>query len=138
MKKINLNQNPVLDNNITELKKLFPNVVKEGKICFDTLKNQLGGVLEKEDEKYGFTWNGKSKANINSVVGSKMTLLPKKNESKNWSETENLFLEGDNLEILKLLQKSYMSKIKMIYIDPPYNTGNDFVYKDIFKEGVKS
>ena len=94
-----------------------------------------GGVqdLENSKERYSLTWNGKAKARQIAQEVSTGTLRPAKEESKNWDNTENIYIEGDNLEVLKLLQKSYHGKIKMIYIDPPYNTGKDFVYKDNFK-----
>ena len=83
-----------------------------------------------------FTWYGKENAIIESMTPSTGTLRPDKESSKNWDDTENLYIEGDNLEVLKLLQKSYFGKVKMIYIDPPYNTGKDFVYKDNFKDNI--
>ena len=98
-----------------------------------------GGVQKLEDskERYSLTWNGKSKARQIAQEVSTGTLRPAKEESKNWDNTENIYIEGDNLEVLKLLQKSYHGKIKMIYIDPPYNTGKDFVYKDNEYQGLK-
>ena len=99
-----------------------------------------GGVqdLENSKERYSLTWNGKSEARQIAQEVSTGTLRPAKEESKNWDNTENIYIEGDNLEVLKLLQKSYHSKIKMIYIDPPYNTGKDFVYKDNFKDNIEN
>ncbi|MGI6767944.1 MAG: site-specific DNA-methyltransferase [Bacilli bacterium] len=124
--------------NIEKLKELFPQVVTEGKIDFDKLRLILGDEVEEEIEKYQFTWNGKSRSIKLAQTPSTGTLIPVKDESKNWDNTENLYIEGDNLEVLKLLQKTYYGKIKMIYIDPPYNTGGDFVYKDDFKDNIKN
>ena len=118
-----------------KIKELFPNVVSEGKIDFDKLKVVLGDQIDERPEKYQFTWNGKSNAIKLAQTPSTATLIPSKEDSKNWDETENLYIEGDNLEV-KLLQKTYYGKIKMIYIDPPYNTGGDFVYKDDFKDSI--
>ena len=118
------------EENIKKIKELFPEVDTDGKIDFDKLKQLLGNYVEDSDERYNFTWNGKGEALRISQTPSMGTLRPAPEESKNWDETENLYIEGDNLEVLKLLQKSYFNKIKMIYIDPPYNTGKDFVYHD--------
>ncbi|MEZ6926410.1 MULTISPECIES: site-specific DNA-methyltransferase [unclassified Aeromonas] len=124
--------------NIEQLKALFPDVVSEGKIDFESLKAVLGEAIDDSVERYNFTWNGKNKARQIAQTPSTGTLRPCKDESVNWDTTENLFIEGDNLEVLKLLQKSYHRKVKMIYIDPPYNTGNDFVYKDNYQDNIKS
>ena len=106
-------------HNIEEVKKLFPNAVTEGKIDFEKLKLLLGENLEERNEKYQFTWNGKSKAIKLAQAPSTSTLRPVKEDSVNWDSTENIYIEGDNLEVLKQLQKTYFGKIKMIYIDPP-------------------
>ncbi|HEK2898215.1 TPA: site-specific DNA-methyltransferase [Proteus mirabilis] len=124
--------------NIEQLKQLFPDVFSEGKIDFEALKAVLGEDIDDSNERYNFTWNGKNKARQIAQIPSTGTLRPCKEESVNWDTTENLFIEGDNLEVLKLLQKSYHKKIKMIYIDPPYNTGKDFVYKDNFHNNIKN
>ncbi|WP_461606077.1 site-specific DNA-methyltransferase, partial [Aeromonas allosaccharophila] len=124
--------------NIEQLKALFPDVFSEGKIDFESLKAVLGEAIDDSVERYNFTWNGKNKARQIAQTPSTGTLRPCKEESVNWDTTENLFIEGDNLEVLKLLQKSYHRKVKMIYIDPPYNTGNDFVYKDNFHDNIKN
>lgn len=124
--------------NIEEIKRLFPNVVTEGKIDFDKLRLLLGDEVDDSMEKYQFTWKGKSQSIKLAQSPSTATLRPAKEESKNWDTTENLYIEGDNLEVLKQLQKTYFGKIKMIYIDPPYNTGGDFVYKDDFKDSIKN
>lgn len=122
--------------NINRLKELFPEVLTEKKIDFDKLRLILGDEVETSPERYEFRWNGKNEAIKLSQIPSMGTLRPDKESSKNWEETENLYIEGDNLEVLKLLQKSYFGKIKMIYIDPPYNTGKDFVYKDNFHDNI--
>lgn len=125
--------------NIARLKELFPEILTDGdKIDFDMLKTVLGEVVETEQERYQFTWHGKKKMIEGAQKPSKGTLRPVPEKSKNFDTTENLYIEGDNLEVLKLLQKSYNGKIKMIYIDPPYNTGKDFVYKDNFKDGIQN
>ncbi|EMT45811.1 site-specific DNA-methyltransferase [Anoxybacillus flavithermus] len=124
--------------NIEALKQLFPEVVTEGKIDFEKLKLVLGEEIEKRNERYEFTWYGKTQAMKLAQTPSTGTLRPDKQSSKNWDTTENVYIEGDNLEVLKLLQKSYFGKIKMIYIDPPYNTGKDFVYKDDFRDNIKN
>ena len=126
----------IVEDNIEKLKSIFPDVFTEGKVDFDKLQEILGNYIEKKEERYNFTWNGKSAALRLAQTPSTGTLRPCKEESKDWDTTENLYIEGDNLEVLKLLQKSYHNKIKMIYIDPPYNTGNDFVYKDDFKDNL--
>jgi adenine-specific DNA-methyltransferase len=123
---------------LAKLKELFPQTVVDGKIDFVLLKTLLGEQVEVTNEKYQFTWNGKQNAIAHSQKPSSGTLREDKPSSKDFDSTENLYIEGDNLEVLKLLQKTYQSKIKMIYIDPPYNTGNEFVYKDDFKDSVKN
>lgn len=133
-------------NNIDKIKELFPEAVEEGKINFDMLRAMLGDEVDDSREKYQFTWNGKAKAIKLAQTPSSATLRPCKDEknskgepkSKNWDTTENLYIEGDNLEVLKQLQKTYYGKIKMIYIDPPYNTGKDFVYNDSFSNSMEN
>ncbi|MHC3417089.1 site-specific DNA-methyltransferase [Aerococcus urinae] len=125
--------------NINKLKELFPEAITDGgKIDFETLQTILGEEIDDEGERYSFTWPGKRESILGSQLPSKGTLRPNIDKSKDFDHTENLYIEGDNLEVLKLLQKSYNSKVKVIYIDPPYNTGNDFIYKDNFREGVKN
>lgn len=138
MEKLSMESVDITQENIEKIKELFPNVVTEGKIDFDQLKLILGEQIEARNERYQFTWNGKSDSIRFAQRPSMGTLRPDKESSKNWDTTENLYIEGDNLEVLKLLQKSYHNKIKMIYIDPPYNTGGDFVYKDDFKDNIKN
>lgn len=89
-------------------------------------------VVEEGDERYEFTWVGKKQAIAEAACPTTKTLRPVKEDSRNWDATENLYIEGDNLEVLKILQESYLGKVKMIYIDPPYNTGHDFIYRDDF------
>lgn len=124
--------------NIETLKSLFPTIVKEGKIDWNELQALLGNDIETEDEYYRLTWAGKSMARKEANKPSTATLRPNKADSKDWDTTQNIFIEGDNLEVLKLLQKSYANKIKMIYIDPPYNTGKDFVYKDNYADNLSN
>ena len=124
--------------NIEQLRQIFPDVFEEGKIDFDKLKQVLGEYVDDEKERYNFTWNGKGKALRLAQTPTTGTLRPCEAESKNWDDTQNLYIEGDNLEVLKLLQKSYHGKIKMIYIDPPYNTGGDFIYPDDFVDSVEN
>lgn len=138
MEKINDKSLDLTKLNIEKLKELFPNTVTEGKIDFDVLRTILGDEVDDTKEKYQFTWKGKSDAIKLAQTPSSATLRPDKDSSKNWDTTENLYIEGDNLEVLKQLQKTYYGKIKMIYIDPPYNTGNDFVYKDDFKKSLEN
>lgn len=126
----------VINENIDKLKALFPTIVKEGKLDLEELKALLGDYVETNDEYYRFTWAGKTMARQEANKPSTATLRPNKAESKDWDTTENIFIEGDNLEVLKLLQKSYAGQIKMIYIDPPYNTGKDFVYKDNYADNL--
>ena len=128
----------IVAKNVGKLKELFPEAFTEGKVDFEALKEVLGTFVDDRDERYSFTWNGKSKARMIAQTPSTGTLRPCKEESVDWDTTQNIFIEGDNLEVLKLLQKSYHKKVKMIYIDPPYNTGKDFVYKDNFKDNIKN
>lgn len=126
----------IIQQNLDTLKSLFPTIVKEGKIDVTELQALLGEEIETNDEYYRFTWAGKSQARQEANKPSTGTLRPVKEESKDWDTTGNIFIEGDNLEVLKLMQKSYANKIKMIYIDPPYNTGKDFVYKDNYNDNL--
>ena len=124
------------EENLNRLKEIFPEVFEEGKVDFEKLRLLLGDNVEEKEERYEFNWNGKRDAIRIAQTPSTGTLRPDKESSKNWDDTENLYIEGDNLEVLKLLQKSYFGKVKMIYIDPPYNTGKDFVYKDNFRDSI--
>ncbi|MDR4470183.1 MAG: site-specific DNA-methyltransferase [Nitrospira sp.] len=124
--------------NIERLKALFPEAFTEGKIDFEVLKQLLGGAVDEREEKYGLNWHGKRRARQLALTPSTGTLRPCPEDSVDWDTTQNLMIEGDNLEVLKLLQKSYAGKVKLIYIDPPYNTGKDFVYPDNFQDSVKN
>lgn len=128
----------IVNENIEQLKKIFPEAFGEGGINFETLRQLLGdiSVVDEGGEKYGLSWHGKKKARQIALTPSTGTLLPSPEESVDWDSTKNLFIDGDNLEVLKLLQKSYAGKIKMIYIDPPYNTGKEFIYPDKFQENL--
>ena len=127
--------------NIDKISQLFPNCITETKdesgnlkkaVNFELLQQMLSDEIADKDEAYEFTWVGKKAAIVEANKPIRKTLRPCKEESVNWDTTENLYIEGDNLEVLKLLQESYLGKVKMIYIDPPYNTGNDFIYRDDF------
>jgi adenine-specific DNA-methyltransferase len=126
-----------LGQRIDKLKELIPEAFAEGEIDFERLRQALGDSVGEGRERYGLTWAGKADAIRAIQAPSAGTLVPCPEESVNFDTTENLFIEGDNLEVLKLLQKSYYGKVKMIYIDPPYNTGNEFIYPDNFKEGLE-
>lgn len=134
----------LIGENIAQLKKLFPEAVTEGKIDFEVLKTLLGGEIEQRQEYYKFAWNGKEAARAYARARSMGTLRPCVEESSGKDgapgrfDSENLYIEGDNLEVLKLLQGAYHKKVKMIYIDPPYNTGKDFVYPDNYRDSIKN
>ncbi|HIA8380667.1 TPA: site-specific DNA-methyltransferase [Klebsiella pneumoniae] len=125
-------------DNITKLKSLFPEAFNEDSIDFEVLKQLLGENVDDKEERYGLNWHGKRQARQLALTPSRGTLRPCKDESVDWDNTKNLMIEGDNLEVLKLLQKSYAGKVKLIYIDPPYNTGKDFVYPDNFQDNMKN
>ena len=131
----------LVQGNIEKIEALFPNCVTEARgedgrlkkaVNFELLKQMLSGDVVDGDEAYEFTWVGKKAAIVEANKPIRKTLRPCPEESVDWDTTENLYIEGDNLEVLKLLQESYLGKVKMIYIDPPYNTGNDFIYRDDF------
>lgn len=123
----------IASKNIEKIKDLFPNCISEGKIDFNMLKQELSkDIIEDGKERYQLTWNGKKEAIVNANMPCNKTLRPQKEKSINFKNTKNIYIEGDNLEVLKLLHESYLNKIKCIYIDPPYNTGNDFIYRDKF------
>ena len=138
MKKLDKNSLDLVKENIEKLKKIFPDVFTEDKIDFEKLRENLGEFVDESDEKYQFAWFGKKKANKIALTPTKATLRPDKKTSKNWETTKNIYIEGDNLEVLKVLQKPYYKKIKMIYIDPPYNIGKDFIYKDSYQDNLKN
>lgn len=128
----------ILAENIARLKELFPEAFTEGKVDFEVLKQLLGAEMDEREEKYGLNWHGKRRARQLALTPSTGTLRPCPEDSVDWNTTQNLMIEGDNLEVLKLLQKSYAGKVRLIYIDPPYNTGKDFVYKDDFQDNIKN
>ena len=145
MDKMRMESIDMTAQNIEKIGELFPNCITETKdadgkpkkvINFDLLRQMLSGDVIEGDEAYEFTWVGKKAAIVEANKPIRKTLRPCKEESVNWDSTENLYIEGDNLEVLKLLQESYLGKVKMIYIDPPYNTGNDFIYRDDFKQSA--
>ena len=125
-----------LDGNIQRLLDLFPEASVDGKVNFGVLRELLGDFVDEADEKYTLNWHGKKRARQILLTPSTGTLLPCRDQSVAWESTCNLMMEGDNLEVLKLLQKSYAGKVKLIYIDPPYNTGKDFVYPDDFRDSL--
>lgn len=134
----------IVAQNVEKIEKLFPDCIvkindKNGKlkkvVNFDKLKQNFSTeILDNKTEHYEFTWVGKNASRIGANTTTNKTLRPCIEESKDWDNTENLYIEGDNLEVLKLLQNSYFNKVKMIYIDPPYNTGKDFIYIDNFSQ----
>ena len=132
--KIKKDINNVVNDNLKALEQLFPSAVKDGQLDVKALKEELGDFEEVTTEKYELNWAGKQNAKkmVQQGIGNK-TLKFVEKDSKNADTTENIYIEGDNLEVLKLLRQNYYNSIKMIYIDPPYNTGNDFVYNDTFK-----
>lgn len=134
LKKLKMEARP-LDAMVARIFELCPAAVQNGKIDFERLRAELGeDNLDTDNESYDFTWVGKRKAIRQASTPIRKTLRPDIAASKNWEKTENLYIQGDNLEVLKLLQESYLNKVKMIYIDPPYNTGKDFVYRDNFTQ----
>jgi len=126
----------MVNKNLEVLKAIFPEAFTEDGVDFEVLRELLGDAVAEGEEKYGLTWHGKKKARQIALMPSLGTLRPCKEESVDWDTTQNLFIEGDNLEVLKLLQKSYANKVKMIYIDPPYNTGKEFIYPDKFQDNL--
>ena len=146
MDKLKMHSVNKVDDNIKKIGGLFPNCVTERKnengeveyaIDFDMLKQELSAVVvEGNEERYQFTWPDKKKSILLANAPIAKTLRPCREESVDFDTTQNLYIEGDNLAVLKLLQETYLGKIKMIYIDPPYNTGNDFVYNDDFAENA--
>lgn len=135
--KFDLRSHDIAADKQAALRSAFPEVFTEGgKIDFDRLKLALGETVDAGKERYGMNWPGKADCFKTIQQPSMATLVPAKEESVEWDTTENLIIEGDNLEVLKLLQKSYLGRVKMIYIDPPYNTGNDFIYPDNYAESL--
>ena len=138
MKKLDKESFNLVKENIEKLKEIFPDIFTEDKIDFEKLKENLGEFVDESDEKYQFTWFGKKKANQLALTPTNATLRPDKNSSKNWDTTKNVYIEGDNLEVLKVLQKAYYKKVKVIYIDPPYNTGQNLIYKNDYTDNLKN
>ncbi len=146
MEKLKMHSPDFTDENIRKLAELFPNCVTETRdhkgrvkraVDFDLLRQELSGTLvEGPQERYRLDWPGKREALLTANAPIAKTLRPCREESVDFDTTENLFIEGDNLDALKLLQETYLGKVKMIYIDPPYNTGKDFIYKDRFAKSV--
>ena len=145
MDKIQMQSIDLTAQNVEKIAALFPNCVTEAAdengrlrraINFDMLRQMLSGEVIEGDEAYDFTWVGKKAAIVEANTPTRQTLRPCPEESVDWDNTENLYIEGDNLAVLKLLQQSYLGKVKMIYIDPPYNTGNDFIYRDDFAQSA--
>jgi adenine-specific DNA-methyltransferase len=137
--RLDLRSHDIAGDKLAQLLELFPEArTEDGQIDFDQLRRALGEAVDPGKERYGLTWPGKAECFRTIQTPSLGTLLPAPDESVNWDTTENLIIEGDNLEVLKLLQKSYLGKVKMIYIDPPYNTGNDFIYPDDYGESLKT
>ncbi|MBR3613942.1 MAG: site-specific DNA-methyltransferase [Clostridia bacterium] len=139
MNKLDMESKDIVNENIEKISKLFPNVIVESEkgksIDFDLLKQELSKeIIEGNKEKYQLTWPGKKEAILNANTPCNKTLRPLKEKSVDFENTQNIYIEGDNLEVLKILQESYLNKIKCIYIDPPYNTGNDFIYNDKFEK----
>ena len=145
MDKMRMESMDIVAKNIDKIAELFPSCITEKvddkgnlekAIDFDVLRQILGDKVATGNEAYEFTWVGKNASRVEANTTTNKTLRPCIEESKDWDNTENLYIEGDNLEVLKLLQNSYFNKVKMIYIDPPYNTGNDFIYIDDFAQNI--
>ena len=131
--KLSMKSKDIISDNIDKISELFPNCISEGKINFEMLKQELSkDIIEDGKEKYQLTWVGKRESIVNANTPTENTLRPVKEKSVDFDNTKNIYIEGDNLDVLKILQESYLNKIKCIYIDPPYNTGNDFIYNDKF------
>ena len=148
MDKMNMQSPNLVDRNIEKIAKIFPNCIAEDRdekgifrrvVDFDLLRQELShNLVEGPQERYRLDWPGKRKALLTANAPIAKTLRPCREESVDFDTTQNLFIEGDNLDALKLLQETYLGKVKMIYIDPPYNTGNDFIYEDDFAEDTES
>lgn len=133
--KLDMKSKDIVKDNISKISELFPDCISEGKIDFDMLKQELSkDIIDDGKEKYQLSWVGKKEALVNANTPCNKTLRPLKEKSVDFDNTKNIYIEGDNLESLKILQESYLNKIKCIYIDPPYNTGNDFIYNDKFNK----
>ena len=137
--KFDLRSEDIAEARRQEILRIFPEVHTEsGGINFEALRQSLGDAIQTGPEGFGMSWPGKAECAKTIQRQSAATLLPIENESVNWDTTQNVIIEGDNLEVLKVLQKAYLSKVKLIYIDPPYNTGNDFIYPDNYAESLKT
>jgi adenine-specific DNA-methyltransferase len=123
-------------SNIRTLERLFPSVVQDGKVDFDALRQMLGDDVDEGEERFGLNWKGKKRARAFALTPSLGTLRPRRERSLEWDTTQNILVEGDNLEVLKLLRKSYARRVKLIYIDPPYNTGNDLLYPNDYSDSL--
>ena len=137
-KKLDAKSMSTVDAGVQKLKAAFPDVFSEGKIDFDQLKRVLGERVAAKSERFGLYWHGKAECMEAIQAQSHATLKPCRSQSVDWDKTDNLFIEGENMEVLKLLQKSYFAKVKMIYIDPPYNTGKEFVYPDKYADSINT
>lgn len=126
------------EENIEKLRQIFPEIVSDGKIDLERLRVIIGEGIDSQPERFSFSWSGKRDSIHISLLPTKATLVPVRRESVKFDDTKNLFIEGDNLEVMKTLYKAYYGKIKMIYIDPPYNTGNDFVYPDSYTDPLQA
>lgn len=144
MEKLRMKTESIVDSNVEKLKELFPNCVVEAldengqgtkRVDFDLLKQELSKeLIDENKERYQMTWPNKKQAVLKANTEIAKTLRPCREESEDYENTENIYIEGDNLDVLKVLRQTYMHKVKMIYIDPPYNTGNDFIYKDNYSK----
>lgn len=135
MNKLDMESKHIIEDNIRKIEEMFPEVISDGKIDFDLLKQELSTmVLDEKKEKYQLTWPGKKNAIMLSNSTTQNTLRPDVNSSVNFFSSNNLYIEGDNLEVLLILQESYLNRVKCIYIDPPYNTGSDFIYNDDYSK----
>lgn len=128
----------IVAENIKALKALFPTIVTDGRVDFEVLRQLLGDVVEDGEERYGLNWKGKREARAFALTPSTGTLRPAKGDSVDWDTTRNIIIEGDNLEVLKLLRRSYAKQVNVIYIDPPYNTGKDFIYPDDYRDSIRN
>lgn len=126
----------LITGHIARLKALFPETVTDGKVDFDRLRQFLGDAVEEGEERYGLDWKGKRRARAFALTPSLGTLRPARQDSVDWDDTRHILIEGDNLEVLKLLRRSYAGRVKLIYIDPPYNSGHDFVYPDDYRDSI--
>lgn len=135
--RLDLRSADVVEPRVEALRELFPEAVRDGKLDVEAMQAALGDIAERGPERFGLTWPGKADAIRMAQRRAEGTLVPMKDESVEWDSTKNVIIEGENLEVLKLLQRSYHGKVKLIYIDPPYNTGKDFVYPDNFRDPLK-